>query len=197
MDKEINSQPIINVRGSKVGLGPMTFEHFKNFVQYEQDPDVAIFGGGTFRAFDPDVTEENFKQRSKDAVQFAIFELEQLTLIGLTTLRGVDQLNGTATFGISIGRKDYWGHGYGTEATKLTLDYAFRFLNLYNVKLRTASYNERGQGAYKRAGFKEMGRRRGSILVSGKRYDEVYMDCLASEFASPVPGWTLPFQPTP
>ena len=31
--------------------------------------------------------------------------------------------------------------------------------------------------------------RKVSLLVNGKRYDEVFMDVLASEFKSPLPGW--------
>ncbi|HEX6556114.1 MAG TPA: hypothetical protein VF026_25365 [Ktedonobacteraceae bacterium] len=36
---------------------------------------------------------------------------------------------------------------------------------------------------------KETGRRRGALLLNGQRYDHVSMDCLASEFESPQPGW--------
>jgi hypothetical protein len=34
-----------------------------------------------------------------------------------------------------------------------------------------------------------MGRRRGSLLIDGRRYDDIYMDCVATEFESPQPGW--------
>jgi len=40
--------------------------------------------------------------------------------------------------------------------------------------------------AYQRAGFKEIGRRRKCRMMGGRLWDEIYMDCLSSEFESPV-----------
>ena len=51
-----------------------------------------------------------------------------------------------------------------------------------------AGWNIAGQRAYRRAGFKEFGRRRACAWMNGQWWDEVYMDCLASEFESPVLG---------
>ena len=190
---DMNKQPIISVRGSKVGLGPFTFEHFGLFLKAIQDPEISVYGSNTFDVFAPIPDMEDYKRRLKDESRFAIFELENLSYIGQCGLRSPDYRSGTGTLGITIGRKEFWGKGYGTEAVRLVVDYGFRFMNLQNVMLRTASFNERGQGAYKRAGFKEMGRRRNAIFIDGKRYDEIYMDCIPSEFVSPVPGWTMPF----
>ena len=36
------------------------------------------------------------------------------------------------------------------------------------------------------AGFKEIGRRRECRMMGGKLWDEVHMDCISSEFESPV-----------
>jgi hypothetical protein len=43
--------------------------------------------------------------------------------------------------------------------------------------------------AYRKVGFKPMGRWREAQQVAGKRYNEVYVDCLVSEFKPPKPGW--------
>ncbi len=45
-----------------------------------------------------------------------------------------------------------------------------------------------GIWAYEKAGFKPIGRRRECRMMGGKVYDEIYMDCLASEFESPTLG---------
>jgi len=66
------------------------------------------------------------------------------------------------------------------------LDYAFNALGLHNVMLETFSYNERAIRAYTRAGFREMGRRRESARVGGRAYDDVYMDCLSTDFRNPL-----------
>ena len=180
---------VLNVRGLKVGLGPYLAEHDEIFKGYLQDPEVAIYGSGTFRG-PLDITEAlSYEEVKKRGLSFTIFELEKLSMIGSVMLRDLNYRDGVASLGVSIGRKEYWSKGYGTEAIKLTLDYGFRFLNLYNIALDTMEFNLRGQKAYQKAGFKEIGRRRGAVLMNGKRYDEIHMDCLASEFESPVPGW--------
>ena len=100
-------------------------------------------------------------------------------------LNGVDFRHGTAEFGLLIGEPDARNRGYGTEATRLVADYAFNALGLHSVMLRVYAYNLAGLRAYAKAGFREFGRRRGSRVLAGQRWDEVYMECLATEFASP------------
>lgn len=113
-------------------------------------------------------------------------EYATLRPIGLTELRRIDHKHGTAEFGILIGEKDCWHKGYGTEVTRLILDYGFTVENLHNITLDTASYNEPAIRAYTRAGFRIIGRRREVLLWGNKRYDIVLMDCLASEFETPL-----------
>jgi diamine N-acetyltransferase len=56
-------------------------------------------------------------------------------------------------------------------------------LGLHSVMLTLAEYNEVGRRAYTRAGFREIGRRRQAWRLGERLWDEIYMDCLASEFA--------------
>ena len=65
------------------------------------------------------------------------------------------------------------------------LDYGFNILNLHNIMLKAFAYNEAGIRAYQKAGFQEIGRRREVKKINGRRYDMIYMDCLATEFDSP------------
>jgi diamine N-acetyltransferase len=104
--------------------------------------------------------------------------------IGFTYLSDIAEQK--AEFGIVIGERACQGKGYGTEATRLMLDYAFNILNLHNVMLKVAAYNEAGIRAYEKAGFQVIGRRREVKMINGKRWDMIYMDCLATEFESPV-----------
>jgi RimJ/RimL family protein N-acetyltransferase len=121
-----------------------------------------------------------------NAAVFLIYERATTRPIGVTELRDIDYQHGTAEFAIMIGERDCWGRGYGTEVARLMLDYAFTALGLHNVQLRAYAFNQRGLGAYRRAGFKEFGRRRQARRLGSRRYDIVHMDCLASEFESPV-----------
>jgi RimJ/RimL family protein N-acetyltransferase len=62
------------------------------------------------------------------------------------------------------------------------LDYGFTALGLHSIMLTVFSNNERGLRAYKRAGFRECGRRREAWRLGNRAYDVIYMDCLATEF---------------
>ncbi len=86
--------------------------------------------------------------------------------------------------GIAIGDKAYWGQGYGQDATRLLLDYAFNLLNLNSVMLGAFSFNERAINCYRRVGFKEIGRQRQARIIAGRKFDVVLMDMLAEEFQS-------------
>lgn len=66
------------------------------------------------------------------------------------------------------------------------LDYGFNALRLHNIMLSVFSYNQRGLRAYERAGFRVAGRRRQAQRLGQDTYDVIFMDCLATEFDSPV-----------
>jgi RimJ/RimL family protein N-acetyltransferase len=83
---------------------------------------------------------------------------------------------------ITMGVKDAWGHGYGTEATQLMLDHAFGSLGLHRIALTVFEFNERAIRAYRRCGFVVEGRARESIWRDGRWWDELAMSMLATEW---------------
>lgn len=115
---------------------------------------------------------------------FVIYRRADWRPIGFTAWQNLDHRQRTAEFVIGIGEADCRGQGYGTEATRLMLDYAFTALGLHSVMLTVYAPNIAGLRAYPKAGFKVCGRRRESYLMGSKLWDTVYMDCLASEFIS-------------
>ncbi len=103
-------------------------------------------------------------------------------------LAEIDFRNRSAAFGILIGDPDARGKGYGTETTRLILDYAFTAVGLHNVMLTVFEFNKAGIRAYEKAGYRELGRRRECRMMGGKLWDEIYMQCLSTDFESPVLG---------
>lgn len=189
--------PIINMRGEKVGLGPLTRAVVPLVSKWENDFAVDVWSGDAFEPRTLEQAEADYERHAKGEPRgsfgFVIYELTTMRLIGMSDIRHIDYVRRTAEMGIAIGEPDCWGKGYGTEAVILMLDFAFNGLNLHNMMLDTSSYNERALGAYRRAGFREIGRRREAKRIAGHVYDEVFMDCLATEFKSPLP----PVIPTP
>ena len=181
-------RPLLSIEGELVALGPLRRELLPLYQRWINDL-------GTTRTLDlppqPMTLEKeqdwyDQNSRAENSVPFTIYERETLRPIGNTGLDGVDHRNRTATFGIVIGEPDCRGKGYGTETARLMLDFAFTALGLYNVMLMVFEFNPAGIKAYEKAGFKEIGRRRKSRMMGGKLWDDIYMDCLSSEFQSPV-----------
>ena len=184
-------QPVLSIEGDLVALGPLNRDLLPLYQRW-------INNLGTTRTLDlpphPMTMEKeqdwyDRQSRAENDVPFTIYERETLRPIGNTGLHEIDYRNRTATFGIIIGEPECRGKGYGTETTRLMLDYAFTVLGLHNLMLIVFEFNAAGIRAYQKAGFKEFGRRRECRPMGGKLWDEIRMDCLSTEFERPAtPG---------
>ncbi|MGA7669735.1 MAG: GNAT family protein [Nitrolancea sp.] len=181
-------RPIINIEGTSVALGPMNREIVPAYQSW-----INQFGTLRTLAIPPipmtleaETAWYESISSSSSMFVFTIYERETWLPIGNTSVSDVDYRNGTCSFGIVIGEPSARGKGYGTEATSLMLDYAFTALGLHNVMLAVYEFNLAAARVYEKVGFREIGRRRKSKFMGGKFWDEIFMDCLASEFESPV-----------
>ncbi|WP_041367794.1 GNAT family N-acetyltransferase [Natranaerobius thermophilus] len=168
--------------GTKVYLSPVNPEDYEKYTEWVNDLEISINLSFAYKIFSEQQEKEMLQQMSKDGYQFAVVKKDAEELIGNCGLHNVDLINRSAELGIFIGDKNCWDGGYGVDAVNLLLDYAFNLLNLNSVYLRVHSFNDRAIQCYKKCGFKEIGRRREAYIIGGNKYDDVYMDILASEF---------------
>jgi diamine N-acetyltransferase len=117
-----------------------------------------------------------------DQPPFVVHDLDTLTPVGLCGLDDINHVDSTAEFSIVIGDRGFQGKGIGTEATRLTLQYAFDVLGLYNIWLQVSANNPAAIRVYEKAGFKHIGIRRKSVRVGREYLDDVYMDAIADDF---------------
>ena len=192
--------PIVNITGAAIALGPIRRDLVPTYQRWLNDFAMLRTLGQPPRTMTLEQEQSWYDgaAQSGSTYTFTIYELATWVPIGNTSLMDVDWRNRTAEFGILIGEAEARGKGHGTEATRLMLDFAFVALGLHSVFLRVHEYNLAGQRAYARAGFREFGRRRQCQLMGGRRWDVIFMDCLASEFTSPVLGRIFaPDEPRP
>ena len=104
-------------------------------------------------------------------VRWAIECVEDGALLGATGLHDIDHVNRHATWGIWTGPPERWGRGYGTEACRLAVGYAFRHLGLRKVQLYVYAGNDRGRRAYVKAGFETEGVYRRHYWIDGALVD--------------------------
>lgn len=185
-EQEQSAQPVVNIEGEKVALGPHRRDLLPLFMRWLNDFEVTRTLAARLGPMRLEQEEEWYDRTTRSAteVNFTIYERSTMRPIGGTGLEKIDTQHGTAEFGIFIGEKDCWGKGYGTEVTRLVLDYGFNCLGLHSIMLHVHAYNEAGIRAYRSAGFKEAGRIRECHRLGGKAHDVLIMDCLSTEFAS-------------
>lgn len=182
-------QPIVNIVGEKIALGPLSRDVLPAITRWINDFRALRTLGAVKPGPSTFENEEEWYASAtsgKSGITFLIRERSSNVPIGTTAFHAIDFRNRATTFGILIGEHTARGQGYGTEAAILMLDYAFSVLGLHSVSLSVAEFNLAGRRAYEKAGFRECGRLRERRWLAGKLWDEIHMDCLATEFESPV-----------
>jgi RimJ/RimL family protein N-acetyltransferase len=185
--------PILSIIGERVALGPLHREHFLALdLKWANDFAVTIHHGQNPHPVTQEMVAARYERstHSPNELWFFIYEPASLRPIGMTFFSEMDRVHRTAEYNISIGARECWGQGYGTETTQLMLTYAFDVLGLHAIWLRVIGTNERAIRAYRRAGFQDAGRLREAHRIGEQAYDLLYLECLAREYHRPA-GSTL------
>src|SRR3989304_4066529 len=155
------------LEGEKVRLRPVREDDLPHFQRWLNVPDVlqwlALPKG-------PTIEEERLwweaEQRNPDDSVWAIEALNG-RLLGDLALRP-NPLGRWADLGIFIGEKALWSEGYGTDAVRTVLRYAFAGMRLNRVSLTTDELNARALRCYEKCGFVREGLLRQQRLVDGQ-----------------------------
>ena len=175
------------IEGERVYLSPINIEDAEKYTEWLNDLEITVNLSMPHKTYTLEQEKEALKTLSQDGYNYAIVNKEDNKLLGNCGLMNVDLINRIGEVGIFIGNKEFWNKGYGTEAMRLLLDYAFNLLNLNNIELKAYAFNKRAIKCYQKCGFKEIGIRRQAHIIAGEKYDEIYMDILASEFEGEIP----------
>ena len=89
-------------------------------------------------------------------------------LIGDVELEHIRRRTGEAEVRICIGDRRCWGRGYGGEALRQLMAYAFGDLGLTRLYLRVAPDNLRAIRCYQRLGFQKRGRLKATGRLLGQ-----------------------------
>ena len=159
---------------ARIELRPITLDDTSLIVKWRNNENVRI----NF-IFQEKFTEEmhnnwmDTKVEKGEVVQFIIKLKENNKAIGSVYFRDIDYEKKEAEYGIFIGEDDERGKGYGTEAAKLAIQYAFTNLKLKSVFLRVFSDNESAIKSYESVGFKKE-----KYVKNAVKNDEVYRDLI-------------------
>ena len=168
--------------GERLYLSPINEEDAEIYAKWMNDYSVSSNLTMYAKVINLSFEREALKRLASQEHNYAIVLNRKETLIGNISLMDIDNINRTATLGLFIGEDDNRNQGYGSEALRLILNYGFQTLNLHNIMLFCYSDNEQALGCYKKAGFREFGRRREAKFKDGTYIDIIYMEILVSRF---------------
>jgi RimJ/RimL family protein N-acetyltransferase len=174
------------IEGTKTRLRALEKEDLPRCVRWFNDPDLRRFLNMRYPL---SMTEEeqwwaNRLERGGKGDHIFAIEAEDGSHIGNIGLHNVDHENRRAMVGIAIGEKARWGRGYGTDAMRALLGWAFGYLNLHRVYLTVYAFNERAIRCYRTCGFQHEGTMRQAQYIDGEYIDEWMMGILREEFAA-------------
>ena len=174
------------LKGKRLTLRPVKRSDISFFLKWFNDPEVLQY----LSRYLPmtEMAEQKWLEELPSRAGTDVHLVIELTgetsgtPIGTLGLLRMDHKNQTASFGIVIGEKDCWGKGYGTEAARLLINYAFKELNLNRITSHVYEFNERSIKMHKKAGFQEEGRMRQAVFKNGKFWDEIVFGILREEW---------------
>lgn len=118
---------------------------------------------------------------------WAIHRRDTGQLIGTAAVTEVSAARNTCLFRIVIGEKDAWGHGFGTEATRLAAELVFETLPVTRFRLEVFAHNERARRAYARVGFRQYDRYEERVPGNRRTLDIIAMELRPEALAPNVP----------
>lgn len=169
---------------TRVHLSPIGDEHIQYYMSLSDDPELITSMGwkpflpnekDRFIDFTKVLTIPNL--RDSESVVFSITSAINKA-IGYVSIKGINKEEGCAEVGIAIMAKEYRGKGYGTEALKQAVDYAFNELGLTLLGLTVFPSNKRAIQSYERVGFRKTKLTVAWLLPSGESVDMQVMELL-------------------
>lgn len=170
--------------GEKIRLRAIERSDIPIFVRWFNDPELLRYLA-MYVPMSQAAEEQWFESVLKDESQHVfVIETADGTPIGNLGLFGIDWKNRCAGCGIGIGEKEYWSQGYGSDALRILLRFAFADMNLHRVYLKVYDFNQRAIRCYEKLGFRHEGRLRQAHYTSGRYVDELVMGILRPEWES-------------
>ncbi len=182
-----SDQPVLT--GELVRLEPLTEAVLADYLVGLADPEVTRLTG-THASFEPAQVEQWLSSRraQHDRADWAVLRRGDGRFLGEAVLNDLDPENASVNYRIWLAGPQAYGNGYGTEATRLVLDYALGTVGLHRVSLGVLDFNPRARRVYEKCGFRLEGRLREAVRWDDGWHDELVMSVLSTDSRPPAPA---------
>ena len=129
-------------------------------------------------------TEEKFLNWVLEKAQkfFMIMLNETKEIIGGVSFNESDDISRNGLIWITLYDETKMWKGYGTDAMKLFLKYAFEYIWYHKVRLNVFWNNLRAQKAYQKVGFRTVWVFKDEVYIMWEYVDSIAMEMLRSEW---------------
>ena len=117
------------------------------------------------RAMHASVTERHFAIERKD----------DRTHVGNASIHEIEWVSRVASFGLFIGEPTAWNRGFGSDAIRTLVRFAFDEMNLRKLRINVFDYNDRAKHVLEIQGFVQEGRLRAEFYRDGAYHDIVIL----------------------
>ena len=168
-------------RGTRIVLREKTLDDAEQDYEWRRDPELATFDAarpytGSLKDY-VSIFSDELRYPSPYRKTIAVEDHEGRH-IGNVMYYNADFHRKEAEIGVTIGLREYWGRGYGTDLLRTFAGYLFESLSLERIYLKTLDWNLRAQRCFENAGFTRYGTsRRGE-------YNFILMDIRHGEYNS-------------
>jgi RimJ/RimL family protein N-acetyltransferase len=177
-------------KGQQIFLGPIDFD---------KDPEVEsrwtqrasysrALGQQPAYPESPAAVKKRYEKIEKEAEEsrsdfyMTIRANEDQRLLGFLRIFWIEWTHGSGSLRMAIGDEADRGLGYGNEALRLGLTYAFEELNLFRLSIVVGGDNPRAIQFFQRFGFVQEVCRRQALLRDGQVYDIYHLGLLREEW---------------
>jgi diamine N-acetyltransferase len=171
------------LKSGEVALIALTENHLPDLFEWINEREQVLLNAA-YRPVNEEAHRAWFSSlhARKDVVIFGIKIQKTDMLIGTCQLQNINYIHRNAEMRIRIGKQSEREQGYGTEAIRLILDFAFKDLNLHRVYLYVFKTNVIALHVYKKVGFVQEGLLRKGAHINGEYVDVVVMGILREEY---------------
>jgi RimJ/RimL family protein N-acetyltransferase len=115
-------------------------------------------------------------------ILFSVEAVEDGLLVGQCGLKKVDYKNRKAELWVFIGDNTIRGNGYGSEAVKKLVSFAFEEKGLNRLYLYVVDFNLGVKRFYQQMGFRQEGFFKQDVCIDGIFHDTIHMALLREEY---------------
>lgn len=173
------------LNGEQIDLKLITKQDIERYFEAgfkENDEDINYYTG-TKEEFTKEMIENYVCKIIDDETRYDfLIENKSNKVLGEVVINYIEEDSRNSNFRICLFKSSMCGNGYGTEAIKLVLKFAFEELHLHRVELEVYSFNIRAQKAYYKVGFVKEGVKRDRELINGKYCDVIIMSILENDY---------------